>query len=348
MRAGAGALMTAAPSATILGCEGPHLGASEAGFFRDADPWGFILFARNVVEPDQLRRLTGNLRAAVGRDALILIDQEGGRVQRLRAPHWREWCAPRDQVARARPGTLARGLWLRYRLIAAELRSVGIDANCAPCADIAGPDTHPFLANRCLGSDAADVTAAARAVAEGLMAGGVLPVVKHLPGHGRAHVDSHHGLPRITTPLGELVASDFVPFGALADLPLAMTGHVVLEAIDPDRPATASARVIGLIRDNIGFGGLLMTDDLSMQALSGTIGARAAAAIAAGCDIALHCNGERAEAAAAVAAAGPLRPAAVVRAAAALARRDTARPEAIDSAALAAELAATLTEAADG
>jgi beta-N-acetylhexosaminidase len=364
MRAGAGALMgDAAPgpapdstaqgapatvSAVVLGCEGPHLGPDEAAFFRAADPWGFILFARNVETPDQLCRLTGDLRAAVGRDAAVLIDQEGGRVQRLRAPHWRDWLAPFDQVARSRPGLAARGLWLRYRLIADELRAVGIDVDCAPVADIAGPDTHPFLRNRCFGSDAATVTAAARAAAEGLLAGGVLPVIKHLPGHGRAVVDSHHDLPRVSAPLADLEATDFAPFRALADLPVAMTGHIVLDAVDRDRPATASAAVIALIRDRIGFGGLLLSDDLSMQALSGPIGARAGAAIGAGCDLALHCNGDRDEAGAVVAAAGGLGGAALRRAAAALARRDAVRPEAIDSAALAAELAAILSEAAHG
>lgn len=340
--------MPGGPSATILGCEGPRLGASEAGFFRDADPWGFILFARNVEAPDQMRRLTNDLRAAVGRDAPVLIDQEGGRVQRLRAPHWRDWLAPLDQVARSRPGMAARGLWLRYRLIAEELRAVGIDVDCAPVADIAGPDTHPFLRNRCFGTDAATVTAAVRAAAEGLLAGGVLPVLKHLPGHGRAVVDSHHHLPRVAAPLADLEATDFAPFRALGDLPVAMTGHIVLEAVDPERPATASAAVIALIRERIGFGGLLLSDDLSMQALSGPIGARAGAATRAGCDLALHCNGDRAEAEAVVRASGRLSAAAARRAAAALARRDAARPEAIDSAALAAELAATLTEAVDG
>ncbi len=345
---GQGAPATLSVSAVVLGCEGPHLGPDEAAFLREADPWGFILFARNVETPDQLRRLTDDLRAAVGRDAPVMIDQEGGRVQRLRAPHWREWLAPLDQVARSRPGMAARGLWLRYRLIAEELRAVGIDVDCAPVADIAGLATHPFLANRCLGRDAATVTAAARAAAEGLLAGGVLPVLKHLPGHGRAVVDSHHDLPRVAAPLAELETTDFAPFRALADLPVAMTGHIVLDAVDPDRPATASAAVIALIREAIGFGGLLLSDDLSMQALSGPIGARAGAAIRAGCDLALHCNGERDEAAAVVEAAGRLGDAALRRAAAALARRDAARPEAIDSAALAAELAAILSEAAHG
>ncbi len=329
-----------AASATILGCEGVTLGADEAAFFREADPFGFILFARNVDTPDQLRRLTGDLRAAVGRDAPVLVDQEGGRVQRLRAPHWREWLPPLDQVARTAPEAMERAVWLRYRLIAAELAAVGIDADCAPTADIAGPDTHPFLRNRCFGTFPGPVTAAARACAEGLLAGGVLPVMKHLPGHGRAVVDSHLHLPRVTAQPEELDATDFAPFAALADLPMAMTAHIIFDAVDPARPATASPAVVALIRDRIGFGGLLLTDDLSMQALSGTIGERAGAAIAAGCDIALHCNGERAEMADVVAAAGRLDGAAADRAAAALARRKPA--DTIDTALLEAEFEALL------
>ena len=329
--------------ATILGCLGPVLAPDEAAFFRDADPWGFILFARNVETPGQLRRLTEDLRAAVGRDAPVLIDQEGGRVQRMRAPHWREWLPPLDQVA-ATPAGYERGLWLRYRMIAAELRAAGIDANCAPCLDIAGPLTHPFLRNRCLGEDAATVTRAGRAVAEGLLAGGVLPVMKHMPGHGRAAVDSHHDVPRVTAPLGDLRETDFAPFRALADLPLGMTGHIVFDAVDRDNPATASAAVIRLIRGEIGFAGLLMTDDLSMQALAGGMGRRTAAAIAAGCDVALHCNGKREEMELAVAAAGRLSPAAAARADAALARRS--RPDDVDTVTLQAELEALLKGAA--
>lgn len=338
--------MPAAASATILGCEGPVLSSEEAAFFREADPWGFILFARNVETPAQLRRLTADLRASVGRDAPVLVDQEGGRVQRLRAPHWREWLPPLDQVAATGAAGMARALWLRYRLIADELGAVGIDADCAPSADIAGPDTHPFLRNRCLGEDAATVAKAARAAADGLLAGGVLPVVKHVPGHGRAVVDSHLHLPRVSAPLEVLMATDFSAFAALADLPMAMSAHIVFDALDPDRPATASAAVIGAIRDRIGFGGLLLSDDLSMQALSGTIGERAGAAIAAGCDIALHCNGKRAEMEAVAAAAGGLGPAASARAEAALARRSV--PDSIDTAHLEAELEALLKGRAHG
>lgn len=324
-------------AAVILGCLGPELSRAEAAFFRDADPVGFILFARNVTDPAQLRRLTADLRRSVGRDAPILVDQEGGRVQRLRAPHWREFPPPLDQV-RGRADTAARAVWLRYRLIAEDLRGVGIDVNCAPCADIAGPLTHAFLRNRCLGEDAATVIAAARAAADGLLAGGVLPVMKHMPGHGRATVDSHLDCPRVAAPLDDLDATDFAVFRALADLAAGMTGHIVFDAIDPDRPATASPAVIAMIRDRIGFGGLLLSDDLSMEALKGDIASRTAAAIAAGCDIALHCNGRMPEMVAAVAAAGRLAPAAVARLDRALSARNAGRPG--DMAALAVEYAA--------
>lgn len=333
-----------AVSATVLGCAGPALAADEAAFFREAAPWGFILFARNVETPEQLRRLTGDLRAAVGRDAPVFVDQEGGRVQRLRAPHWRDYLPPFDQVAMT-GAQMERGIYLRYRLIAEELRAVGIDADCAPSADLATAATHPFLRNRCFSEDAETVIRAARACAEALFDGGVLPVVKHMPGHGRATIDSHLDLPRVPTPLDVLEASDFSCFRALADLPVAMTAHIVFDALDPDRPATASPAVIAHIRDRIGFGGLLLSDDLSMQALSGTLGERAAKAVAAGCDIALHCNGVRDEMEAVVSAAGTLAGAGLARAEAALARR--VRPTPIDSAALAAELEALLGTSAD-
>jgi beta-N-acetylhexosaminidase len=330
------------PGASILGCAGPALAPDEAAFFRQADPFGFILFARNVEDPGQLRRLTGDLRAAVGRDAPVLIDQEGGRVQRLRAPHWREWLPPLDQAARTGAGA-ARAFWLRARIMAAELRAVGIDANCAPTCDIAGPQTHPFLRNRCLGRDVASVIANARATADGLLAGGVLPVIKHIPGHGRATADSHLHLPTVTASLADLEQADFAPFRALADLPMGMTAHIRFTALD-DAPATQSARIIGLIRDRIGFQGLLMTDDIGMQALSGPVGERAAASIAAGCDLVLHCNGDLAEMREAAAAAGAMTPAALARGQAALARRTAPAP--LDLAALEAELAALL-DAAD-
>ena len=324
--------------ATILGCLGPVLGAAEAAFFADADPWGFILFARNVENPAQLRRLTGDLRDSVGRDAPVLVDQEGGRVQRLRAPHWREFLPALDQMAQARDPL--RAMWLRGRLIADDLCGVGSDVNCAPSGDIAQADTHPFLKNRCYGTDVATVVAAGRAMADGMAAGGVLAVMKHLPGHGRAWQDTHFDLPRVDTPLAELRARDFAPFAGLADLPMAMTAHIVFSDIDPDFPATQSSAVVEVIRHQIGFDGLLMSDDLSMQALRGSHYDRALATKEAGCDIVLYCKGERQDAAQVVAGAGRMSAAAERRGAAALAGRRP--PEPGDMAGFAAELAGLL------
>lgn len=322
-----------AAGATILGgIAGPDLSRDECAFFRDADPWGFILFGRNIDSPNRLRRLTADLRDAVGRDAPVLIDQEGGRVQRMRAPHWTDWPSAMDQAAHG-----ARAVWLQHVLMGRELRDCGIDSDCAPCLDVAHATTHPFLLNRCFGFDAETVTRMGRAAADGLLASGVLPVIKHLPGHGRTRVDSHHDLPVIDAGLDDLDQTDFAPFRALSDLPMAMTAHIRLTALD-DAPATASARAIGLIRDRIGFDGLLMTDDIGMQALSGTPGERAAAAIGAGCDLVLSCNETIAQMQAVVTAAGAMTPAAVARADAALALRRA--PQDLDLSALRAELAA--------
>ncbi|KRW93241.1 beta-N-acetylhexosaminidase [Paracoccus sp. MKU1] len=320
-------------SATILGgIAGPELSRAERDFFRAADPWGFILFARNVDTPDRLRRLTAELRETLGRNAPVLIDQEGGRVQRMRAPHWTDWPAPLDQAGRGE-----RAIWLHHHLLAQELRAVGIDADCAPVLDIARDDTHPFLKNRCLGSDADTVIRLGRAAAQAMLAAGVLPVIKHMPGHGRARVDSHKDLPVVEAALDELRATDFAPFRALADLPMAMTAHIRFTAID-DAPATASSAVIDLIRREIGFDGLLMSDDIGMQALSGSPAERAAATIAAGCDLVLSCNETPAQMEEIVAAAGTMAPRAVARAEAALALRRA--PLAEDTAVLRAELAA--------
>ena len=331
--------------AAVLGLLGPNLTQGEATFFARVNPWGFILFARNVESPAQLRRLTADLRACVGRDAPVFVDQEGGRVQRLRAPHWTEFLPPLDMVRsamdRAEPGqgvdAACRAVELRYRLIAAELRDVGIDANCAPCLDVASADTHPFLLNRCFSGDPAVVAALGRAAANGHLAGGVLPVVKHMPGHGRATLDSHKDLPRVTASRHVLDAHDFAPFRALHDLPIAMTAHIIYEAIDASNPATTSASMVQVMRQDIGFDGLLLSDDLSMNALAGTLAERATATIAAGVDIALHCNGKMEEMALVVEAAGELPPAAVARCQAALAQRIT--PQSVDIAALRADLA---------
>jgi beta-N-acetylhexosaminidase len=334
-----------AARAAILGCAGPELSDGERRFFAEARPWGFILFARNVGTPDQLRRLAGSLRDSVGRDAPILIDQEGGRVARLRGPHWREWEPALEECARlADPASRARAMYLRYRLIAGELRDAGIDVDCAPVLDLIAPQTHAVIRNRCYGDDPAEVGAIGRAVAQGLLDGGVLPVIKHVPGQGRAPIDSHLDLPVVEAPLETLDALDFAAFRPLAGLPMAMTAHVIYPALDPDAPATQSAAAIGFIRARIGFDGLLMTDDLSMKALRGGLGSRVERALAAGCDLVLHCNGDAAEMAEVIAAAPALSGQALARADAALALRRA--PDATDPKALAAEHAALAGSAA--
>lgn len=324
--------------ATILDAEGLRLTADEKAFFREADPFGFILFARNIDTPDQVRALCAEMRDAVGREAMITIDQEGGRVQRLRAPLWREWLPALDHVTAA-GDRAAEAMYLRFRIIAAELRDLGIDSNCAPLADIASDITHPFLKNRCYGTDAAQVTAMARAVADGLLDGGVLPVLKHIPGHGRATADSHLDLPRVTASLDDLRATDFAPFKALNDLPMAMTAHLVYAAID-DQPATLSPKLMQIMRDEIGYDGLIMTDDISMKALKGDLAQISRDALAAGCDVILLCNGTLAERRAVAEASGQMTAAAQTRADRALAARRT--PDSVDIAALDAQLEALL------
>ena len=329
--------MTVGRGAVIFGCAGPKLLSEERAFYRDADPFGFILFARNVEDPAQLRRLTADLRDAVGWQAPILVDQEGGRVQRLRAPHWREWSPPLDTVDGAGSVEAAeRIMRLRAAVIASELADVGIDADCIPTLDVVREGTHPFLMNRCYGRDPDMVARIGRAVAEGLMAGGVLPVMKHMPGHGLSHVDTHHDLPTVDAAHEELTAVDFAPFRALRDLPMAMTAHLVFAALDGERPATQSPAMIRVIREEIGFQGLLMSDDLNMQALSGTLAERTARTIAAGVDVALHCKGDMAEMVAVAGAAGVMGPDARARAEAAVAAR---RPATVDIEAALAELA---------
>lgn len=322
--------------ALILGLSGPDLTPDERALLARAQPWGAILFARNIDHgpggADRLRRLTADIRRALGRDAPVFVDQEGGSVQRLRPPLARAW--PDAHAQRGGPAAIR----LRHRLMAAELVAVGIDGNCAPVVDLGGPATHPFLRRRIWADTPAGCIAAARAAAEGLLAGGVLPVVKHLPGHGSADADSHHALPVCRKSLADLEAEDFAVVRALADLPLGMTAHVVYPALDPDRPATLSPVVLGHLRAALGFGGLLISDDLGMGALTGPPGARVAAALAAGCDLALWCSGRPDGSAEAAEAAAPLTPAAAARAAAALAERRA--PEAVDLDALARELAA--------
>lgn len=283
----------------ILGAAGTRLSADEVAFYRDERPWGFILFARCIAEADQVCDLVAAMRDAVGRpDAPVFIDQEGGRVQRLRpplAPDYPNAAAIGALYRRDRQAGL-RAAWLMSRLHAFDLARFGISADCLPVLDIPVPGAHDVIGNRAYGDNSSMVTELGRAAAGGLMAGGILPVMKHIPGHGRAGTDSHKALPRVEATLEALRARDFVPFKALADLPMAMTAHVVYEAIDPERPSTTSPRVIEeIIRQEIGFDGLLMSDDVSMNALSGDFGARAEAILAAGCDLVLHCNGEMRE-----------------------------------------------------
>ena len=239
----------AAPEGTraaIVGVSGLALSPGEADFLSDAKPWGAILFARNIQSPDQVAALVGEVRAALGWRAPVLIDQEGGRVARLRAPHWREWpavglwCAAADDGAMMEEA-LWEALWLRYRLIAHELMGLGIDVDCAPLLDLRLPGAHDVIGDRALADEPSKVAARAAVLAEGLQAGGVLPVAKHIPGHGRADVDSHASAPRVSTPWPVLSETDFPPFSALADLPLGMTAHVVYEAIDPERTASTTA-----------------------------------------------------------------------------------------------------------
>jgi beta-N-acetylhexosaminidase len=304
-------------AAAIFGCAGTETTAEERAFFRDTDPLGFILFARNVADPEQMRRLTDGLRESVDRaDAPILIDQEGGRVARLKPPHWRAMppAARFGEIAaidRARAATAVR---INHELLAGELRGIGINVDCTPVLDLKRPETTTAIGDRAFAADPTLVADLGRAAAEGLMAGGVTPVIKHLPGHGRATVDSHLDLPRILADFDELADSDFVPFRMLNDLPWGITAHLVYQAIDPDRPATLSPKVIAeVIRGEIGFSGLLVSDDMSMKALQGSLDRLAADLIAAGCDVALHCNGKLDEMRLVAAGCGALSPAARVR-----------------------------------
>ena len=281
--------------AAILGCLGPVLTDEEKTFFRDVRPWGFVLFRRNIETPDQVRALTADLREAVDDEtAPILIDQEGGRVQRLGPPHWRKYPPGRAYGTLATNDPLVRREITRLgaRLMAHDLRALGITVDCVPVLDVPAPGAHDIIGDRAYGETVAEVATLGRAAAEGLIAGGVLPVIKHMPGHGRSMADSHENLPVVEASRAELEAVDFEPFRILSDMPMAMSAHVVYTAVDPGGPATTSRKVIrDVIRGAIGFDGLLMTDDLSMKALQGDFETRACAALAAGCDMILHCNG---------------------------------------------------------
>jgi len=285
--------------ATILGCASTRLSEAERHFFGQVDPLGFILFARNVETPDQVRALVSDLRNSVGRgDAPVLIDQEGGRVARLKPPHW--FGAPPAGVfaglhAEA-PDRAVEALRLNTQLIADDLVALGVDVDCTPVLDVPVTGAHDIIGDRAYGDALDRIEALGIVVCETLLAAGVTPVIKHVPGHGRAMADSHFELPVVETSRAILEETDFAPFRTLAAMPWAMTAHVVYSAIDPSGPATLSATMVDtVIRGHIGFQGLLLSDDLSMAALSGTLAARAHQCRAAGCDIALHCNGDMEE-----------------------------------------------------
>jgi beta-N-acetylhexosaminidase len=282
--------------AFITGVSGPELTAAEREFIAAERPWGFILFKRNIETPAQVILLVRELRAAIGNpDAPVLIDQEGGRVQRLGPPHWPVYPPGAAfgvlyDIDRAAGLTAAR---LSARLMAADLVELGVTVDCLPLADVPVAGADAVIGNRAYGTEPAKVAAIARAVTEGLEQGGILPVLKHIPGHGRAAADTHFRLPQVDTPKAELERTDFAAFRPLADLPMAMTAHVVFSALDPAQPATTSATIIRqVIRGVIGFQGLLMSDDVSMNALAGSIAERTRAIVAAGCDMVLHCNGK--------------------------------------------------------
>jgi beta-N-acetylhexosaminidase len=315
--------------AFITGIASSVLTDEERAFLRDAQPWGLIVFRRNVAGPDALRRLTDDVRATLGWDAPILVDQEGGRVQRMGPPSWPAY-PPAAVYGVIYDRDHARGLAvarLGARLMAADLAALGIDVDCMPVADVPVAGADAVIGDRAFGTRSDKVAALAAAFAQGLADGGVLPVLKHIPGHGRATADSHKKLPVVTADRETLEATDFAAFHPLAALPLAMTAHVVFTAIDPVAPATTSPAIVqDVIRGQIGYRGLLMSDDISMGALSGSLGERTRAAISAGCDLVLHCNGNMDEMRAVAAAAPPLEGQSARRAAAALASKRPAVP----------------------
>jgi beta-N-acetylhexosaminidase len=280
----------------IYGCAGTTLGESERAFFREVEPWGFILFARNIHDREQVRRLVAQLRETVGdQRAPVLIDQEGGRVARLKPPGWRERppAARFGAVYAEQHEAALEAAYLNARLIAHDLAELGINVDCVPVLDVPVEGADDIIGDRAFAHDPIAIIDLGRAQIDGLMDGGVLPIMKHIPGHGRATADSHHALPRVSTDAEVLSATDFVTFRSLDTCPMAMTAHVVYEAIDPQRPATTSPKVIrDVIRGEMGFDGVLISDDLSMNALDGPLSVRTKAALFAGCDIVLHCNGK--------------------------------------------------------
>lgn len=294
------------PRAIVVGCAGERLSIEERRFFAAAQPLGFVLFGRNCQEPEQVRALVAEFRDAVGRhDAPVLIDQEGGRVARLRPPHWRRY--PAAAVLAALPDPQAgEAVQLGARLIADDLAALGITVDAAPVLDLPADEADLVIGDRAYTTEPQRTAQLGRACCDGLLAGGVLPIIKHMPGHGRARVDSHEALPRVEASISELARHDFAPFRALADMPWAMTAHIVFTAID-GAPATMSPRLIAeVIRRDIGFGGVLVSDDISMGALDGSLGERTRRALAAGCDLVLHCTGVLAEMEEVAASAQPI------------------------------------------
>jgi beta-N-acetylhexosaminidase len=328
----------------IYGCAGPRLTKEERDFFRQTQPWGFIVFARNIADPDQLRALVAELRETVDdATAPVLVDQEGGRVARLKPPHWKlRPPAARFGLLHGTDAEAAReAVYLNARLIAAELADVGINVDCVPVLDVPVEGAHDIIGDRAFSREPSVIIDLGRAVIEGMIEGGVLPVMKHIPGHGRAGADSHLALPRVSAEEEVLSATDFVTFRSLNHCPMAMTAHVVYEAIDSQRPATTSPKVIrDVIRGEIGFDGLLISDDLSMEALDGPISVRSKAAQFAGCDVVLHCNGKMEEMREVAEEAKPLEDVALKRAEAALAHLSPSEP--FDVAAAEARLAELL------
>jgi beta-N-acetylhexosaminidase len=336
--------------AFITGVSGLELTAEERAFLRAERPWGFILFKRNIDNPAQVSRLVEELRGTTGDlDAPVLIDQEGGRVQRLSPPHWPAYPpgAVFGTLYDIQPELGLRAAWLSSRLMAADLVDLGITVDCLPLADVPVAGADAVIGNRAYGTEPAKVAIIARAVTDGLADGGILPVLKHIPGHGRATADSHLRLPVVDNAKEELEATDFEAFRPLADLPMAMTAHVVFSALDAAQPATTSATIIAqVIRGSIGFQGLLMSDDVSMNALAGSIAERTRAIVAAGCDVVLHCNGKLDEMRDVVAETPMLAGQALERARAAVAARRQPRP--FDRVAGRAELDALIAQAGAG
>lgn len=281
-------------AAAIFDCEGPTLSADEIAFFKDVNPYGYILFARHCTSPEAVKRLTGELKSLSGRDRLpILIDQEGGRVARLKPPHWPKYppASVFANMALENRDNAHRACYLNARLIAHDLFQLGITVDCAPLADLPIEGAHDIISDRAFGTDPDRVIYLARAMAMGLMDGGIVPVLKHIPGHGRALVDSHDEVPVVKTSLEELRKTDFVPFKALSNLPMAMTAHVIYSDIDPENMATLSKKTIDLIRTELNFTNLIMSDALDMKSMASiSLADRARQTLAAGCDIALHCN----------------------------------------------------------